>query len=161
MNALYFRTHFRTEEPTDDWPGEFAIITACATTGECWPAERTAEAEARLQDELKRRGAWHRRITGFDPEGSHAEAGWATGLSFQEACRLGEQFLQHAIYFVSHDLLSVSECKDGRRQLVPVGRFSLKVEPSQGSSRFKAGASLPDQGQESSHRSQHRLSGTA
>lgn len=82
-----------------------------------------------------------------------------------ESCRrsrwMGEQFLQHAIYFVSHDLLSVSECKDGRRQLVPVGRFSLKVEPSQGSSRFKAGASLPDQGQESSHRSQHRLSGTA
>lgn len=130
MNAIYFETYFRTEEPVQDWPSEFAIITAYATTGEEWTAERNEQEDARLQEELKRRKIWHRRITGYHPDSGHAEAGWAAELGFQEACGLGEQFLQDAIYFVSNGLLFVSDCKDARRQLVPVGRFAERVSLS-------------------------------
>lgn len=75
MNVLYFGTHFSTEEPVEDWPGEFTIITAYATTGESWPTDRNELEESRLQDELKRRKVWHRRITGFHPESMLSQAG--------------------------------------------------------------------------------------
>jgi len=128
MNAIYFETHFRTGEPVEDWPAEFAIITAYATTGENWPLERNEHEDAKLQAELDRRNVWHRRITGYHPDSGHAEPGWAAELSFPDACRLGEQFVQDAIYFVMNGLLAVSECKDGRRVLVPVGRFAERVD---------------------------------
>ena len=38
MNPSYFETHFRLETPISDWPCEFVIITAHATTGESWTA---------------------------------------------------------------------------------------------------------------------------
>lgn len=129
MNAIYFQTHFRTEEPVEEWPGEFAIITAYATTGEDWTVQRNEREDARLQDEFKRRKIWHRRITGYHPDSGHAEPGWAAELSLRDACRLGAEFLQDAIYFVMNGLLAVSECKDGRRELVPVGRFAERLTP--------------------------------
>lgn len=132
MNAIYFETHFRTEEPVDDLPNEFAIITAYATTGENWTADRNEREDSRLWDELARRKIWHCRITGFHPESGHAEPGWAVDLGFQEACRLGEEFLQDAIYFVSNGLLAVSECKEGSRRLVSVGRFAERVAAREG-----------------------------
>ncbi len=43
MNPLFLQTRFKVEAPcTDDWPAEFAIITAYATTAETWTNERNA-----------------------------------------------------------------------------------------------------------------------
>lgn len=127
MNTIYFETHFRTEEPIENWPAEFTIITAYATTGENWPTDRNELADSRLQSELIRRNVWHRRITGFNPDSGHAEPGWAAALTFEDACQLGEDFLQDAIYFVSNGLLAVSKCKEESRRLVSVGHFTERV----------------------------------
>lgn len=127
INPLYFETHFLTEEHVVDWPKEFAIVTAFATTGEKWTAEKNARQDASLKAYIDEMGVWHRRITGYNPDSGHAEPGWAVQLDLRKSCRLGEEFLQDAIYYVSDGLLAVSECKDGRCQLIPVGSFTERV----------------------------------
>ncbi len=136
MHAAYYETRFNAEEPIDDWPAEFAIITAYATTGEQWTDEQNLAADENLR--LLLEGAsvaipkvWCRRLTGYSPTTGHAEPGWAAALDFATACKVGENFRQDAIYFVSNGWLSVTHCKDGHRELAPVERFAdrVTVEP--------------------------------
>jgi hypothetical protein len=126
LDPNYFETHFRTPAPIPDWPPEFVIITAHATTGQRWTTAENESADRRLTEELQRRGAWFARITGYSPRTGHAEPGWAVVLPFDEACDLGLRYRQDAIYHVSGDTLSVSSC-DGRRKLVTVGPFRERV----------------------------------
>jgi len=121
MNPAYFETLFAVDV-VPDWPEAFAVITAHATTGEVWSDEDNREADARLEAELRRRGGWYWRITGYSPHTGHAEPGWAAALDFGEACDLGQQFRQDALYYVRGDELYVSHC-DGRRQWIRVGDF--------------------------------------
>ena len=58
----------------------------------------------------------------------HAEAGYAAALEFEEACKIGAQFKQYAIYFVSSGTLFVSHC-DHRLSLKPITRFSKRADP--------------------------------
>lgn len=125
MHRAYFETRFRVETE-HEWPHEFVIISACATTGTRWSSERTAKADAALRATLAARGLWHVRITGFSPATEHAEPSWAIAMPFLDACDLGREFLQDAIYHVEGDALSVSHC-DERRGPMPVGRFRERV----------------------------------
>ena len=109
-----------------DWPPCFAIITACATTGEFWSEDENRTADVRLTQQLRASGVWMTRLTGYSPQTGHAEPGWAVALSFEAACDLGQQFRQDAIYFVEGDMLFVSYC-DARRARVPVGTFCARV----------------------------------
>jgi hypothetical protein len=122
MHPAYFETHFAIPDLSLEWPVKFAIITAYAPPGEQWTDEQNAEADRRLEKELRDNDRLIRRITGYSPTTGHAEHGWAVELTWQEACDLGEKYLQDAIYFVSGDELLVSYC-DIRRGLVPVGTF--------------------------------------
>jgi hypothetical protein len=122
----YFKTHFRTPTPVADWPTEFAIVSAYATTGEKWEDHVNQEADRRLEQELKQRGDWFVRITGYSPKTGHAEPSWAVSMPFAEACELGLHFKQDAIYYVTGDSLSVSYC-DSRRALVSVGEFRSRL----------------------------------
>ena len=126
IHPAYFRTYFREEAPTSDWPGVFAIITAYATTGETWTTEENEMADRALEGELRKTGRWMRRLTGYSPTTGHAEAGWAVEMPWDEACDVGLRFKQDAIYTVNGDELSVTLC-DHRRGLVKVGAFRERV----------------------------------
>lgn len=122
MHPEYFRVRFRTEDAVDDWPDSFAIITAFATTGETWTDAQNSEADARLEGILKNKAEWVKRVTGYSPETGHAEPGWAVQLEFDEACSVGLEFKQDAIYFIRAGDLFVSRC-DSSRLLNLVGVF--------------------------------------
>ena len=126
LDPVYFETHFRTPAPIPDWPPEFVIVTAYATTGERWTSAENEAGDRRLTAELRQLGAWTARITGYSPTTGHAEPGWAAVMPFDAACDLGLRYRQDAIYHVSGDRLSVSFC-DGRRKLVAVGPFRERV----------------------------------
>jgi hypothetical protein len=127
MEAAYFEARFIVEGRDNAWPNEFVIITAYATTGETWSREENEAADRRLRQELAARSPFLVRITGYSPSTGHGEPGWAAVLLFDEACDLGLEFKQDAIYHVTGDELSVTYC-DERRALVPVGRFRERVD---------------------------------
>lgn len=126
MNPVYFETRFRVIERVRDWPAEFAIISAFATTGEEWTAPQNALADEQLRLELRRRGGWFVHLIGFSPTTGHAEPSWAVAMPLAEACDLGRRFHQDAIYYVHEGETSVTHC-DERRALVHVGLFSERL----------------------------------
>lgn len=48
LDPNYFKTQFRREAPISEWPGEFTIITAYATTGTTWTVEENDTADRAL-----------------------------------------------------------------------------------------------------------------
>jgi hypothetical protein len=128
LHPAYFETCFRQEESFSDWPEDFAIITAYATTGETWTDEQNEAADRALEADLRKTGKWMRRLTGYSPTTGHGEPGWAVEIGWQDACEIGQRYQQHAIYFVSGDDLFVTLCDD-QRELVAVGAFRERVGP--------------------------------
>lgn len=126
MPAFYFETHFRLEKPWADYPKQFAIITAYATTGMKWTDQKNQNADRGLEEKLRKLAPWVRRVTGYSPSSGHAEPSWAVPIEFCLACDLGQAHEQDAIYYVKQDTLFVSYC-DRRRQLVEVGDFRSGV----------------------------------
>lgn len=126
MNPIYLETHFHAADSAHPWPESFAIIIAYATTGESWTAEANQAADLALQQHLLDRGCLPRRVIGYSPQTNHAEPGWTALLSWEEACDLGKQYKQDAIYVVARGLLFVTYC-DERRGLVEVGAFGERV----------------------------------
>lgn len=125
-HPAYFNIAFRTDTPVQEWPAAFVIISAYATTGETWSAERNAVADQRLHAELLRRACTPKRITGYDPETGHAEPSWAVELPMAEALAVGRDFLQDAIFVVQGDDLLVALCNNPQ---VPqtVGHFRERM----------------------------------
>ncbi len=133
MDPTYFETHFKTPAEIDEWPEQFAIVTAHATTGETWTDAENDAANHRLENELAA-VQWVRPVAGYSPHTAHAEAGWAVEMTFDAACDLGQRFHQDAIYYIEGDVLFVSHC-DARRDPVRVGRFrerltSAEIDPN-------------------------------
>lgn len=126
MNPVYLETHFECLDELDDWPVEFAIITAYATTGENWPDAKNKAADQQLEADLRKQGRWVRKLTGYSPTSGHREPGWAVEIGLKAACNIGLRYNQDAIYYVSGDTLSVSFC-DSRRALVEISRFLPRV----------------------------------
>jgi len=122
MNSTYFDTRFYIEEDIDEWPEAFAIITAFATTGEKWTDQKNKAADEALKAMLICKSPWTRRITGYSPETGHTEPGWASCITWDQACDLGLEFKQDAIYYISKKALSVSYC-DERRKSIHVDEF--------------------------------------
>ena len=128
INPLYLSTFLDLGPDWSEQPKEFAIISAYATTGEKWSTERNQQADERLQKQLVEKGAWLRSVTGYAPDTGNNEPYWATAISFDEGCDIGEEFLQDAIYYVEGDQLYVSHC-DSRRAKTSISKFSLKIRP--------------------------------
>ena len=122
MNPIYLNTYFLVEDEISDWPDEFAIITAYATTGEAWSDQQNKAADAALEERLKESFNCVIRVIGYSPQSGHSEPGWAVNLDWSRACDIGVQFKQDAIYSVSNNILTVSYC-DERRKEVYVGKF--------------------------------------
>jgi len=124
----YFEVRFAAEQQIDDWPNQFAIITAHATTGEAWPAAENQAADQKLKQEIETAGWWHVRVTGFSPTSDHSEPGWAIDTSMDKACDLGLRYRQDAIYYVNDDCLYVISCEPSRRHPVEVsGSFRQRL----------------------------------
>jgi hypothetical protein len=117
MNPIYLNTYFSHDKNIDNWPVEF---------GENWTDAENTLADNKLKSYLKSRSNWIKRLTGYSPETGHAEAGWAADISWEDACDIGLEFKQDAIYFVSDNTLTVSYC-DERRQQVHVDEFLKRV----------------------------------
>ena len=128
MTPAYFDTRFKLSLPLSELPESFAIITADATTGEVWTAEDNNTANEALREELDKSGQLIGTITGYSPVTQHAEPGYAAALEFEEACKIGVQFKQDAIFYVSSGTLFVSHC-DHRRSLNPITQFSKRADP--------------------------------
>ena len=126
MHPEYFQTRFVANKPIEDWPKEFAILSAYSTTGVVWSATQNENADQKLQAELASANVWMRRITGFSPTTGHRELSWVIEIPFDVACDYGFRFKQDAIYYVIQDILWVSYC-DQRRQMAPVGNFRERV----------------------------------
>lgn len=127
MHPAYFETRFRTAGPVPAWPERFVILTACATTGEVWSAERCARADATLHQQLAARCGWLVRLTGYSPVTGHAEAGWGCDLDHATGCEVGRQFLQDALYLVDRGGLFVGQC-DRPSELVWVAPFFDRLD---------------------------------
>ena len=128
VNPLYLSTFLDLGVDWSEQPEEFAIISGYATTGKKWPTERNQQADEQLHHRLVENGTWLRRVTGYAPDTGHNEPCWAIAISFDEACDIGEEFLQDAIYYVVGDDLFVSHC-DSRRVKTPISKFSVKIRP--------------------------------
>ena len=126
MNPAYSETRFITPAAIQQWPNEFAILSAYSTTGEVWSADQNEKADQKLQAELGLTNVWLRRIIGHSPTTSHREPSWAVEISFDAACDYGLRFKQDAIYYVTVDALWVSHC-DHRRQMIRVGNFRERL----------------------------------
>jgi hypothetical protein len=127
MDPVYFETRFRTNQSVTDWPSEFVIISAFATTGECWAPVQNEDADRRLASELRMRGGWLVRIFGYSPTSLHTEPSWAVDLPLDNACNVGQRFLQDAIYYIKNDELSVTRCNE-QRALVYIGSFRGRLD---------------------------------
>jgi hypothetical protein len=132
MNPVYFGTRFRTDQSVIDWPSEFVILSAFATTGQAWTPDQNEAADRRLESELRTRGGWLVGIFGYSPTSGHTEPSWAIDLPLQEGCSIGRRFLQDAIYHVKNDELSVARCGE-QRALVHVGSFRHRFDPKHSS----------------------------
>jgi hypothetical protein len=126
MNPAYFETRFVTVSAAQDWPKEFAILSAYSTTGEVWPGDKNEKADGNLEAELASEKVWMRRILGYSPTTDHREPSWAVEIPFDAACDYGVRFRQDAVYYVKGDMLWVSHC-DQRRQMVRVGNFRKRL----------------------------------
>jgi hypothetical protein len=93
MNPVYFKMRFRTDQPVIDWPSEFAILSAYATTGQSWTPDQNEAADRRLESELRTRGGWLGRIFGYSPTSGHTEPRWAIDcLCKTDAASAGASF---------------------------------------------------------------------
>lgn len=124
----YFDTLFHAErDEAPEWPEEFVILSAHATTGDPWSEDKKAAANEALYEELVLRELRVEPLTGYDLNSEHAWAGYAVVLPLDEAIRLGRLFRQVAIFHVLEDVLSVTR-RDGEPGTVPIGRFRERLE---------------------------------
>lgn len=126
LHPAYFEIRFRGESLPTHWPESFAVITAYATTGEQWSSDKNRAADLQLLKRIQERGVWHVRLTGYSPRDGHAEPGWAVAFQLTEARRIGLEFRQDAIYWISNDELWVTRCFE-QSPLVRVGLFRERL----------------------------------
>ena len=125
MKSAYFDTLF--ESARVPAPSAFAILTAHNPNGE--PSDRASNeaADRRLAALLREQGMEPWRVVGYAPDRSHAETGWGAEISLEDACRLGREFEQDAIYWVDNDRLELIGLKTPGRETL--GSWQSRVQP--------------------------------
>ena len=108
----YKSTVFDYEDFPKDWPKDFAILTAYATTGENWTTEQNETADRKLEAELRKGGYRIHRIAGYSAKLDTHEKGWAVPMPLETAWELGNKYKQVAIFYYQNDELLLVYCKD-------------------------------------------------
>jgi len=101
----YISTVFEYKDFPKDWPKDFAILTAYATTGETWTDAQNKEADQKLEDELRKAGYRLHRISGYSKELDTHEEGWAVAMPLQVAWELAIKYKQVALFYYRNDEL--------------------------------------------------------
>lgn len=125
--SAYFETVFYYDDFPVDWPESFAIISACAPPEEKWTSEETQQADAALQQALSL--YLHHRVTGCSRDFTHQEPSWAVACSYAEALRIGKNYRQDAIFWVTHGQIYVAHCVPNATY-VPVDPWSERRVPA-------------------------------
>jgi hypothetical protein len=102
MDPVYFETRFRTSQPVTDWPSEFVILSAFATTGNHGHRIKMSAPTTALHRSCGCEVAGS-CASSATPLSGHAEPSWAVDLPLDEGCNIGQRFLQDAIYHIKND----------------------------------------------------------
>lgn len=100
-------THFAMYEGCD-----WIVLSAFATTGQTWTLERNAAADLALAARLRGVSPIV-RVIGYSPRTKHAEPSWLVPMGLDTGRRLGVEFVQDAIYWISGGELYVVGCGGG------------------------------------------------
>jgi Protein of unknown function (DUF3293) len=129
----YVSTVFEYEEFPKDWPKEFAILTAYATTGETWTDAQNKEADQKLEAELRNAGHRLHRISGYSSDLKTYEEGWAVVMDLKTAWDLAVKYKQVALFYYQNDELLLVYSKDLSRHdeaiVKVVPKFKDSVRP--------------------------------
>jgi len=128
IHPAYFDTRFRLEGLEVIRVDSCAIVSAWATTGETWCAKKNHSADVQLYELLTARGSYPLRIHGYSPTTGHSEPSWMCDLDLIEACDVGTQFHQDAIYWIYKGELFVVLCALGKRVPVSVANFRARLD---------------------------------
>jgi hypothetical protein len=101
----YKSTIFEYQDFSADWPKDFAILTAYATTGETWTPEQNVEADRQLETELRQGGHRIHRISGYSKDLKTHEEGWAVKMDLKTAWDLAVKYKQVALFYYQNDEL--------------------------------------------------------
>ena len=101
----YKSTIFEYQDFPADWPKDFAILTAYATTGETWTPEQNVEADRQLETELRQGGHRIHRISGYSKDLKTHEEGWAVEMDLKTAWDLAVKYKQVALFYYENDEL--------------------------------------------------------
>ena len=129
----YKSTVFEYEDFPKDWPKDFAILTAYATTGETWTDAQNKEADCRLEAELRKAGHRIHRISGYSSDLKTYEEGWAVVMDLKTAWELAVKYKQVALFYYQNDELLLVYSKDLSRHdeaiVKVVPKFKDSVKP--------------------------------
>jgi len=119
---LYQQTYFKGigQEQLSDC---FAIITASDPLGQLQSIAENDLANSLLQAKLKRNGLFYKLILAGNSDFSHAEESVLVRCTLQQALRLGVEFKQNAIFWVTQDSLSVVPCLLSGVEQTEMGSF--------------------------------------
>jgi len=105
FEEAYKSTVFEYQDFPKDWPKDFAILTAYATTGETWTDEQNKDADQKLEAELRKAGHRLHRISGYSSDLKTYEEGWAVAMPLQPAWELAIKYKQIALFYYQNDEL--------------------------------------------------------
>lgn len=124
----YFKTIFEIPLKPNQYPRQFAIITAHNPFNKLLNTQENIARNHILKNDLKRNYGWVYEINGFDEQTNHKENGFMfDAKSLDEACHLGLKYSQDAIYYVIDDILYVSKSDIENRKLIEVGEFLIRI----------------------------------
>jgi hypothetical protein len=109
---------FRFDPLPEDWPTDFAIITAYDPDGLSTKAELNLAADDSLAGELRAAGYRLHRITGGSADGVHLEPGWGVPIGLPGAVELGRRYRQLAVFIVRGRVVSLVDCADGSAEVL-------------------------------------------
>ena len=127
MNPEYFHTIFLVSSKPEKWPNQFAIITAYNPMDQPFSPEVNHDNTEKLWRRLGNRAFLS--INGCSLDLKHQEKGFGFLGSLAEAEKIGTEFNQRAIYYISNDNLGLIDCNTS--EYFNLGKFEDRVYTKQ------------------------------
>ncbi len=127
---IYQQTIFVVSQPLPNW-SEFAVITAYNPRGTILPEALNLQAESQLQTLLQQQRLPSVKLLGASEDLSYAEPSWMISINKNAALKLGKQFQQNAIYYISADQLWLLPCCLHHQQETMIGSWQQRLHLSE------------------------------